>query len=123
MDKGLKVMLKKISMFYLILAAFIFSLSMIWIPKYALAAVCGVIVALLSFCCNTLVASYAVDKKGGNNFAIILGFILRVVLVSLIGLLFFLHNRYDVLAYMLGYSTNFFAMIFYGVSVNSIEGK
>ena len=123
MDKGLKIMLKKITIFYIILAVFIFSISMIWAPKYALAAVCGVSVALLSFISNTLAASFAVDKKGGNKFAIVISFIIRVVLVSVIGLLFFLHNRYDVLAYMLGYSTNFFAMIFYGVSINCAEGK
>jgi len=122
-DKALKIMLKKITIFYIILAVSIFSISMIWAPKYALAAVCGVIVALLSFYCNTLAISYAVDKKGGNKLTIVISFILRVVLVSVIGLLFFLHNKHDVLAYMLGYSTNFFAMIFYGVSVNCAEGK
>lgn len=123
MEKGLKTMLKKITAFYIIIAIFTFSISMIWVPRYALAAVCGVIVSLLSFYCNTFAASYAVDKKSGNKFAIVIGFIIRVVLVSLIGLLFFLHNRYDVLAYMLGYSSNFFAMIFYGVSINYAEGK
>jgi len=122
-DKGLKIMLKRITIFYIMITVFIFGISMIWAPRYALAAVCGVIIALLSFISNTLAASYAVDKKGGNKFPIIIGFTIRVVLVSVIGLLFFLHNSYDVIAYMIGYSTNFFAMIFYGVSINCAEGK
>jgi len=123
LENNLQVMLKKVTILYIILAVFTFGISMIWSPKYAMPAVCGVIVVLLSFYCNALITNYAVNKKGGSKFSIVIGFFIRIVLVSIIGLLFFLHNKYDVLAYMLGYSSNFLVMLFYGVSVKYAEGK
>jgi len=123
LENNLQVMLKKVTILYILLAVFTFGISIVWLPKYALPAVCGVVVVLLSFYLNTLVMYIAVNKKGGSKFSIFINFFIRVVLVSIIGLLFFLHNKYDVLAFMLGYSSNFLAMLFYGVSIKFAEGK
>jgi len=123
LEKNLQIMLKKVTMLYIIVGVFTLGISMVWSPKYALPAVCGVLVVLLCFYGNALVMNYAVNKKGGSKFSIFINFFMRVVLVSIIGLLFFIHNKYDVLAYMLGYSSNFLVMLFYGVSIKYAEGK
>lgn len=81
-----------------------------------LVSLLGFILAIINFHINAYAVNYALSKKNLNSNAVVtLSYCLRVAVVGIIGAVLFTYNKFNVLAYMLGYNIHFIALIIYGV--------
>lgn len=84
--------------------------------EYALVSLLGFILAIINFYINGYAVNYAFSKKNLNSHAVItLSYCLRVAVVGIIGAVLFTYNKFNVLAYMLGYNMHFISLIIYGM--------
>lgn len=93
-------------------------------PNYVLICLLGFLLAIVSFYINSYTVKYTLTRnKENSKVLVILGYFLRIFLVGIIGVVLFTHNRFNIIAYMLGYTFRFFSLILYGLSLkNSNEG-
>ncbi|MCY6355485.1 ATP synthase subunit I [Clostridium sp. ZS2-4] len=115
-DDELYSMLRKISSIdYIIGILLIFTVFQIY-RKYLMALVLGFILAIINFHINGYAVNYAFSKKKLNsNTVIILSYYLRVAVAGIIGVMLFTYNKFNVLAYILGYNMHFISLTIYGV--------
>lgn len=86
--------------------------------KYLIISVAGYFVAALSFYINSYIVKCAFSSKRFNTKGIvILSYILRVVLISVLGLILFTYNKFYMLAYIIGFSFRFLTLLVYGLII------
>ena len=124
MNSDFKSMFKKIAL-YDCFIALIFTAMIYFIAKsYALFFLLGLIIALTNFYVNGITTEYSLDNKNVKNRGImVVGFFMRVLLVSVIGFIIGRHNMFNIIAYIFGYSSQFISLVYYGISNKNIEGK
>lgn len=116
-------MLRKILIFDLIVGAISSAIVCVFFSKFLIVFLLGLIVSLASFSINSLIAQYAYSGQKKNPALItVIGFFIRVLLICAVGFLIYQGNIFNVLAYMLGYSSHFISLTLYGISINK-EGK
>lgn len=124
MKTDFQIMFKKIAI-YDFFISLLFTAVIYFIAKsYALIFLLGVIIALTSFYINGITVEYSLSNKNKKNTGvIILGFFIRVFLVAVIGFLIGRNNIFNIITYILGYSSQFISLVFYGINNKNIEGK
>lgn len=124
MKTDFQIMFKKIAI-YDFFISLVFTAVIYFIAKsYALIFLLGVIIALTSFYINGITVEYSLSNKNKKNTGvIILGFFIRVFLVAVIGFLIGRNNIFNIITYILGYSSQFISLVFYGINNKNIEGK
>ncbi|MCY6369822.1 ATP synthase subunit I [Clostridium ganghwense] len=115
-DGELHIMLRKITFIdYILGILFIFTMFRIY-REYVLVSLLGFILAIINFYINSYAVNYAFTKNNLNNNAVItLSYALRVLIVGIIGAVLFTYNKFNVLAYMLGYNIHLISLIIYGL--------
>ncbi|QGU94136.1 ATP synthase subunit I [Clostridium bovifaecis] len=89
-------------------------------PNYVLICLLGFFLAIVSFYINSYTVKYILTRnKENSKVLIILGYFLRIFLVGIIGVVLFTHNRFNIIAYTLGYTFRFLSLILYGLSLKS----
>ncbi|MCD3298906.1 ATP synthase subunit I [Clostridium botulinum] len=84
--------------------------------KYVGICILGFMVSAISFYSNSLITTYAFEKKLDNsNLIIILSYYLRIFLITIIGIIIFTYNKFNIIAYILGYTFRFFSLILYAL--------
>jgi ATP synthase protein I len=117
LEKDLLDMLKKVLVFDLIQGAILSFVIFTMKHDWTIYLILGLSLAYISLALNTYITSVSIGKVGKSNIAfIVLGFAVRVVLVSVIGVAIYAHNRTDMIVYILGYSIQFISLIFYGLT-------
>ena len=124
MNSDFKNMFKKIAL-YDCFIALIFTAMIYFIAKsYALFFLLGLIIALTNFYVNGITTEYSLDNKNVKSRGImVVAFLMRVLLVSVIGFIIGRHNMFNIIAYIFGYSSQFISLVYYGISNKNIEGK
>lgn len=124
MNTDFKNMFKRIVL-YDCFIALIFTAMIYFIAKsYALFFLLGLIIALTNFYVNGITTEYSLDNKNIKTRGImVVGFFIRVLLVSGIGFIIGRHNIFNIIAYIFGYSSQFISLVYYGISNKNIEGK
>ena len=123
-NSDFKNMFKKIAL-YDFFISLIFTAVIYFIAKsYALFFLLGLIIALMNFYVNGITVEYSLNNKNTKNTGIIVvGFFIRVLLVSVIGFIIGRHNMFNIIAYIFGYSSQFISLVYYGINNKNIEGK
>lgn len=120
MKSDLKEMFRKVVIFDIILAMILYGTTNIFLKSYSLIVILGLVLAVLSFISNGIVAEYLLIHNTGKYKSIaFIGFLLRVVIIAGVGLILFKHNKFNVIAYMLGYSSHFISLILYGINIKN----
>lgn len=123
-NSDFKIMFKKIALYDFIISLFFTAMIYFIAKSYALFFLLGLIIALTSFYVNGITVEYSLNDKNTKNSAIMIaGFFIRVLLVSIIGFFIGRNNIFNIIAYILGYSSQFISLIYYGLNNKSIEGK
>lgn len=120
MKSDLKDMFRKVVIFDTILAAILYGITNIFLKNYSLIVILGLVLAVLSFISNGIVAEYLlIHNTSKYKLIAFIGFLLRIVIIAGIGLLLFKHNKFNVIAYMLGYSSHFISLTLYGINIKN----
>jgi len=116
----LRDMFRKVVIFDTILAAILYGTTNIFLKDYSLIVLLGLVLAFLSFISNGIIAEYLLIHKTGKYRSIaLIGFLLRIIIIAGIGLVLFKHNKFNVVAYMLGYSSHFISLTLYGIDIRN----
>lgn len=96
----------------LILIAIVYAVN----SNYTLVCLLGFLVAIVNFYINSFVTSCVMTNDNVNrNLLIILGFVFRIILAGVIGIILYVHNKINIIVYALGYSFRFFSLVLYGL--------
>jgi ATP synthase protein I len=88
--------------------------------NYLITSLLGFFMAVMSFYINAYLINRAVAGNKKNSKGIVtLNFLLRVVIISAIGLLLFTYNKFSLLTYIGGYSCRVFSLIMYGLIIKN----
>ncbi|MFU0824865.1 ATP synthase subunit I [Clostridium sp.] len=91
---------------------------------YVFVCLLGFFLAIINFFINSYITEYAIIVNTNNGKVLmVLGYFFRIFLVGIIGAVLFTHNRFNVIAYMLGYTFRFFSLIIYGLSLKNERGE
>ncbi|MEA4826619.1 MAG: ATP synthase subunit I [Clostridium sp.] len=86
--------------------------------EYLVPCLLGFGIAVISFYINGFTVNYVVGKeKTKNEGLIILSFIARIIIISAIGLVLFTYNKFNVIAYIMGYTFRFISLVSYGLMI------
>ncbi len=122
MGNDLRNMLKRIALIDFIIALFTVSTMLYFVKKeYIMFFLLGLIVSLLNFLANGFITNYILmSKTRAQGFLSILSFIVRTLLISFIALIIlsYQHNAFHMIAYVLGYISQFTAFIIYAVNLS-----
>jgi len=118
-----KNMFKKILTYDFIISLIFTAVIYFTAKSYALFFLLGLIIALMNFYINGIIIEYSLSRNTKNTGMIVLGFFIRVFLVSIIGIIIGRHNMFNIIAYIFGYSSQFISLIYYGINNKGIEGK
>lgn len=117
LKNDLRDMFRKITIIDALLAAILYWTSNALFKNYSLIIILGLLVAYSTLIFSGLVTKYVLlNKKNKYQLANFLGFVVRVSVVCGIAIAIFNHNKFNVIAYMFGYSAQFVSLILYGLS-------
>jgi ATP synthase protein I len=123
-NSDFKNMFKKIVLYDFFISLIFTAVIYFTAKSYALFFLLGLIIALTNFYVNGITLEYSLDNKNTKNKGIIvIGFFIRVFLVSVIGFIIGRHNMFNIIAYIFGYSSQFISLVYYGINNKNIEGK
>ncbi|KYH29384.1 MULTISPECIES: ATP synthase subunit I [Clostridium] len=87
---------------------------------YVFVCLLGFFLATINFFINSYITEYAIIVNRNNGKVLmVLGYFFRMFLVGIIGAVLFTHNKFNVIAYMLGYTFRFSSLILYGLSLKN----
>jgi len=120
MRDNLDYMLKKIIGYWLFVTITLGTLTYLIFPKYIVVFILGLFIALSNFIISTTVIKFMLLRANGKySFIATLSFILRVLIICIIGLILFTYNRFNVIAYMCGFCSYFICLVLYGINTNN----
>ena len=109
-------MYKKLGVFDIILGIILAVVSYSINTKFIVPSVSGLFVAAANFYISGRVTVNTV-ASGRVNVLFMIIFVLRIFIVCIIGLFFFTYNRYDLIAYLIGFISHFVSLILYALSI------
>ena len=96
-------MLKKTLTINTILLVIIYFVTTFFIPSdyqsYTLSGVLGILIFSINFTIN-----YLISYKSTNNFRIVFGFIVRLIMTGTVGIILILKNPYECIPFLIGYT-------------------
>lgn len=114
MNKDILTMVKNVSIINIIIGFVLTGLIQLIFRKYGLFVLVGMLIAILNFFINCVLSDLVTTKfQQASAFFYILNFILRVVLAAGIGYVIFEYNKYDVIAYLFGYTSHIVGLYIY----------
>jgi ATP synthase protein I len=123
-NSDFKNMFKKIVLYDFFISLIFTAVIYFTAKSYALFFLLGLIIALMNFYVNGITVEYSLgNKSNGNKGIMVVGFFIRVLLVSVIGFIIGRHNMFNIIAYIFGYSSQFISLVYYGTNNKNIEGK
>lgn len=125
MGNNLKDMLKQVTVFTLIIAILFVAIGL-WFLKtsYVTSFLIGAMISIFNLLLNSIITDFSLSytKKTGPLF-IIASYIIRIILISFIGILLTMNEKGNLIFYLLGFISHFAALIIYGLNLSRKEGK
>ena len=115
MDKDTKEMLKKVIIYDILISAIILAISLTLFQNYVSVLIIGLIMAVMNFILNAVITGYII-RLGGNTSFYILGAMIRIVATAAVVVLLAENNIYNVIAFLIGYSSHYVAVFYFGVT-------
>ena len=124
MKSDFRKMFRKIAI-YDFFISLIFTVAIYFIAKeYALFFLLGLIIALVNFYVNGITVEYSLANNNKKSTGImVFGSFIRVFLVSVIGFIIGRHDIFIIIAYIIGYSSQFISLVYYGINKRNNGGK
>jgi len=117
-------MYKKINFFNLFIALIGTIIICFIDKKYAVFFLLGLVLASISLLFNLMSVNFILSKgKKKYGFITFLGLFFRVILICGIGLIVFNYLEFAIIAFILGYSSQFISLVLYGINIKECEGK
>ena len=92
--------------------------------EYAVFFLLGLILASITLLFNLISVNFMLGKTDGKyKFVTFFGFAFRVIIVCVIGLMIFNYHKFSIIAFILGYSSQFISLVLYGINIKECEGK
>lgn len=80
-------------------------------PKYINPFVVGFMTSLGNFIISGLISKKSINSKSDiKGIMLMVSFVIRIIIISAIGLLLLLQNQYNVILYIIGYMSNFISL-------------
>jgi ATP synthase protein I len=115
-QNDLRCMFKKVLIFDVVIGITLVILTQWLFRNYSLVVLLGLGIAFINFIANGMITEYALlNKTIKYKIIAFISFITRVVIVCVIALVLFKINKFNVVAYMLGYSLQFISLTLYGI--------
>jgi ATP synthase protein I len=122
LEKETKEMLKKIIMFDMVIIMLTIIISMLIFKQYVFIIIFGVFMAVINFISNAIVTNYTLIKTGKRIFSI-LGAAARVIITFIIAVILTKNNKFNLIAFLGGYSLHYIAVIIYGMTLKNMKGS
>ena len=125
MGNNLKDMLKQVTVFTLIIAI-IFVIIGFWVLKtsYIISFLIGAVISIFNLLLNSIITDFSLGYvKKAIPILIVLSYIIRVILISFIGILVTMNEKYNLVFYLAGFISYFAALMIYGLNLSRKEGK
>lgn len=123
-DNEVQQMIKKISYLDLIVGLALGIIVYFIKSNYVSVCLLGFFIAIISFQINSFTVQYAFHKNRDNsNFLMILSYFFRMLLVSIIGIILFINNELNLIAYVVGYTAHFLPLIIYALLQRVSNGR
>lgn len=117
MENDIKKMLKMVIKYDVALMLIMLALCFIIKIQYIAIAESGLVIAAINFIMNSAVSNNIFIKKGGNKILLVLAAFARVILVCIVGFIFYRINQYYIIVYILGYTLQYVSLIIYGLEI------
>ena len=92
--------------------------------KYAVFFLLGLILASTNLLVNLIsVNSILGEAKKKYGFITFFGLFFRVIIVCGIGVMVFNYLEFAIIAFILGYTSQFISLVLYGINIKECEGK
>lgn len=118
MQNDLQYMFRKVILFDLVIALILGSTTYHFFKNYITVVLLGLGLALISFLLNGIITQYVLLKKTKKYTTVsFIFFIIKMLTICGIGLILFKQDKFNVIAYMLGYSSQFISLTLYGISI------
>jgi ATP synthase protein I len=75
----------------------------------------GLVMAVLNFQLNAITTNYILITKGSKILSV-LGATVRIIITFSIAILLCKNNKYNFIAFLIGYSLHYVAVVFYGIA-------
>ncbi|MBW9146239.1 ATP synthase subunit I [Clostridium sp. CM028] len=117
-------MYKKINFFNFFIAL-IGTVVIYFINKeYAVFFLLGLILASINLLFNLISVNFILCKvKNKYGVVTLFGFVFRVIIVCVTGLMVFNYSNFAIIAFILGYSSQLISLVLYGINIKECEGK
>ncbi|KRU24910.1 ATP synthase subunit I [Clostridium botulinum] len=117
MIKEIKKMISRITIFNFIIGiTFFIIIYLTFNISYSFCFLLGLILANINLFINAKTTNMVIIKNK-NSILSILGFFVRIIIVCALGLLLSKDNTKNIIPFLLGYSSNFISIIFYGTNL------
>lgn len=125
MGNNLKDMLKQVTVFTLLIAIIFVAIGF-WVLKtsYVISFLIGSIIAIFNLLLNSIITDFSLGyAKKAAPFFLIISYMIRVILISFIGILVTINEKYNLVFYLVGFISYFAAIMIYGLNLSRKEGK
>ncbi|AYD39197.1 ATP synthase subunit I [Clostridium fermenticellae] len=120
MNKDILSMVKGVATINIIIGIILTVIVQIIFKRYGLFVLVGMIIAILNFFINCVLSDFVTTKlQHISAIFYTANFILRVVLAAGIGYLIFEYNKYNLAAYLFGYTSHIVGLYIYTSFKNS----
>ncbi|OBR91818.1 hypothetical protein CLRAG_27970 [Clostridium ragsdalei P11] len=120
MNKHILDMVKKVSVINLLFGMILACLVQLFFKSYGLFILLGVSIAIFNFFINTIVGAIISERFRNSSASLyIISFIIRVVMAAGIGYWVFICSKYNVVAYLIGYTSHLLGIYIYSLIENN----
>ncbi|WP_333887327.1 ATP synthase subunit I [Clostridium sp.] len=114
MDKNILRMTKMVFLINALIGVLLAGLSQLFLKNYGLFILLGMCIAMFNFFLNSILGAVMLYKfKNSSSLLYLISFIIRIVIAAGIGYITFRYNKYDVIAYLFGYTSNLLGIYIY----------
>lgn len=118
MNDEVLLLLKRV-VFIQLFVGVLFALIMYLLAgNYAYIYLLGLIIAIINFFINSIVVNYSFKKEKKSNILFVFGFIARIFLGVVLAIPLVKLNKYYIIPYVIGYSSQFVGLLIYGLTLN-----
>ena len=122
MDKDTKEMLKKVSIYDAIVLVASVIVCLLAFRQYTLVVVIAILLALMNFVLNAVVTNYTFIATGSRGM-LIFATVIRIIVTAVIAVLLCRNNMNNLIAFLIGYSLHYIAIVVYGTTRGTQKTK
>lgn len=119
MENEIKIMLKKVLFYCSIILSLLLVAEVIIKHSYIDIAITGFSIGIINYIFNAWCTRFIALNNINAQFVFIVGFIIRVALVILVGILITSKDLTQLIPYLLGYKLVYVAIFFYGFTIKT----